>query len=152
MIYDSAKNIAQYSALNADLESVVRAALDYAGKHFSAGHVAVDGERVYLNLASYQTHDASSAAAEAHKAYVDVMVMLDGVETVYVQHAEQLKEITQPYNSDTDALLGKLSEQATAVILRPGDFLILFPQDAHMPGCHAHEPSSVKKVIGKIRI
>ncbi len=152
MIYDSAKNIAQYSALNADLESVVRAALDYAGKHFSAGRVAVDGERVYLNLASYQTHDASSAAAEAHKAYVDVMVMLDGVETVYVQHAEQLKEITQPYNSDTDALLGKLSEQATAVILRPGDFLILFPQDAHMPGCHAHEPSSVKKVIGKIRI
>lgn len=152
MIYDSAKNIAQYSALNADLERVVRAALDYAGKHFSAGRVAVDGERVYLNLASYQTHDASSAAAEAHKAYVDVMVMLDGVETVYVQHAEQLKEITQPYNSDTDALLGKLSEQATAVILRPGDFLILFPQDAHMPGCHAHEPSSVKKVIGKIRI
>ena len=134
------------------MESVVRAALDYAGKHFSAGRVAVDGERVYLNLASYQTHDASSAAAEAHKAYVDVMVMLDGVETVYVQHAEQLKEITQPYNSDTDALLGKLSEQATAVILRPGDFLILFPQDAHMPGCHAHEPSSVKKVIGKIRI
>lgn len=152
MIYDSAKNIAQYSALNADLESVVREALAYAGERFSAGRVVVDGERVYLNLASYQTHDASSAVAEAHKAYVDVMVMLDGEETVYVQHTEQLKEITQPYNADTDALLGKLSEQATAVILCPGDFLILFPQDAHMPGCHAHEPSSVKKVIGKIRI
>lgn len=77
---------------------------------------------------------------------------VDGMETVYVQHTGQLKVITQPYNSDTDALLGKLSEQATAVILCPGDFLILFPQDAHMPGCHAHEPSSVKKVIGKIRI
>lgn len=74
MIYDSVKNIAQYSALNADLESVVRAALDYAGERFSTGHVAVDGERVYLNLASYHTHDASSAAAEAHKAYIDIMV------------------------------------------------------------------------------
>ena len=150
MIYDSVKNIAQYSALNADFESVVRAALSYAGERFSTGCVAVDGERVYLNLADYQTHEASSAVAEAHKAYIDVMVMLDGMETV--QHTGQLKVITQPYNSDTDALLGKLSEQATAVILCPGDFLILFPQDAHMPGCHAHEPSSVKKVIGKIRI
>ena len=152
MIYDNVKNIAQYSALNADFESVVRAALSYAGERFSTGCVAVDGERVYLNLAGYQTHEASNAVAEAHKAYIDVMVMLDGMETVYVQHTGQLKVITQPYNSDTDALLGKLSEQATAVILCPGDFLILFPQDAHMPGCHAHEPSSVKKVIGKIRI
>lgn len=152
MIYDSVKNIVQYSALNADFENVVCAALSYAGERFSTGCVAVDGDRVYLNLASYQTHEASSAVAEVHKAYIDVMVMLDGMETVYVQHTEQLKEITQPYNSDTDALLGKLSEQATAVILCPGDFLILFPQDAHMPGCHAHEPSSVKKVIGKIRI
>lgn len=152
MIYDSVKNIVQYSALNVDFENVVCAALSYAGERFSTGCVAVDGERVYLNLASYQTHEASSAVAEVHKAYIDVMVMLDGMETVYVQHTEQLKEITQPYNSDTDALLGKLSEQATAVILCPGDFLILFPQDAHMPGCHAHEPSSVKKVIGKIRI
>ena len=125
MIYDSVKNIAQYSALNADFESVVRAALSYAGERFSTGCVAVDGERVYLNLAGYQTHEASSAVAEAHKAYIDVMVMLDGMETVYVQHTGQLKVITQPYNSDTDALLGKLSEQATAVILCPGDFLIL---------------------------
>ena len=49
----------------------------------------------------------------------------------------------------TDALLGKLGNQPAAIVLHPGDFLILFPQDARMPGCHAHKPSSVKKLSGK---
>lgn len=152
MIYDSVGNLAQYTALLEDLEEVVRTALAYSGKRFSSGRIELDGSRVFLNLASYQTHEASGAAAEAHKAYVDVMVMLEGTETVYVQHTNQMQEITQAYDANSDALLGKLGEGATAVVLHPGDFLILFPQDAHMPGCHAQEPALVKKVIGKIRV
>ena len=152
MIYDSVKNIAQYTAVNADLENVIHTALKYAGEHFSAGRIEIAGDRVYLNLANYHTHEASDAVAEAHKAYIDVMVMLEGTETVYVQHTDQMQEVTQTYDADTDALLGKLGVETTAVILRPGDFLVLFPQDAHMPGCHAKTSASVKKVIGKIKI
>ena len=31
-----------------------------------------------------------------------------------------------------------------------GSFVVLFPQDAHAPGCEADGKSSVKKIIGKV--
>lgn len=151
MIYGRVEDIAQYAAIHPEIKTVVEAAQNYSGTRFSPGRVELDGERVYMNLSSYQTHSSEGALAEAHRAYVDVMVMLEGTETVYVQHTSQMK-IVHPYDPQIEAALGKLSETPTAVVLKPGDFLILFPQDAHMPACHAAEESAVKKAIGKIRI
>ena len=38
------------------------------------------------------------------------------------------------------------------VILNPGDFIVIAPEDAHMPGCCVDSPIQVKKVVIKVKI
>ena len=51
-----------------------------------------------------------------------------------------------------EALLAETDEDATAVRLEAGSFIVLFPQDAHAPACYADGMKHVKKIIGKVRI
>jgi YhcH/YjgK/YiaL family protein len=38
------------------------------------------------------------------------------------------------------------------LILTPGRYVIVFPQDVHRPGCRCGEGDRVKKVVVKIRV
>jgi len=38
------------------------------------------------------------------------------------------------------------------VILYPGDFIVVAPEDAHMPGCRVEDSIPVKKVVIKVKI
>ena len=89
---------------------------------------------------------------EAHRKYVDVMCMIEGEETIYVQPTALLHHITQAYDENQDALLAEMEEGCCEIRLHPGEFVILFPEDAHAPGCRINGPSHVKKIIGKVRI
>ena len=48
--------------------------------------------------------------------------------------------------------LAETDPDATAVRLEAGSFIVLFPQDAHCPGRCVEESTTVKKIIGKVRI
>jgi YhcH/YjgK/YiaL family protein len=80
------------------------------------------------------------------------MVIVEGVETVYVKRTNALQSVTKPYDAAIDALLADTDDDVSAVRLEKGDFLVLFPEDAHAPGCHADAPCHIKKVIGKVKI
>ncbi len=152
MILDKLENAARYAAINEGIVKAVAAAKALCADTYQKGRVDVDGEHVYLNCAEYDTHERVGALTEAHRAYLDVMVMIDGCETVYVKRTDALQNVTKPYDASIDALLADTDADVTAVRLVKGDFLVLFPEDAHAPGCHADAPCHVKKVIGKVKI
>ena len=152
MILDKLENAARYAAINEGIVKAVEAAKQLRADTYQKGRVDVDGEHVYLNCAEYDTHERVGALTEAHRAYLDVMVMIDGCETVYVKRTDALQNVTKPYEASIDALLADTDADVTAVRLVKGDFLVLFPEDAHAPGCHADAPCHVKKVIGKVKI
>ena len=103
-------------------------------------------------FAQYDTMSLDNAAIEAHKKYIDVMVMIEGSETIYVKPTEDLSKITRLYDAEGDALLAELDTDASAIRLDAGSFIILFPQDAHAPSRYADGPCAVKKIIGKVLI
>lgn len=37
-------------------------------------------------------------------------------------------------------------------VLKPGDMVVLFPEDAHMPCVAAEGPAQMKKAVFKIRV
>lgn len=152
MILDTLSNAGTYLFPYAGISQVLEAAKSYTPENFSRGIVELDGRRVYMNLASYETHAPEGALAEAHQRYIDVMVMVEGEETIYVKDVNRLEKITKPYSETGDVLLADRDADTTAVRLAPGQFLVLFPQDAHSPGCHADGPMTVKKIVGKVRI
>ena len=152
MIYDSLKNAAQYKGLHAGIDQVLEAAKAYTPDNYPSGRVDIDGDNVYMNMAAYETHSTEKAVFEAHQQYVDVMVMVDGAETIYVKHTDKLSHVYQEYDPKIEALLADFDKDGTPVRMEPGSFVVLFPQDAHSPGCHVDGPVNVKKIIGKVKL
>ena len=112
----------------------------------------LEGDDIYLNLAAYDTHEKDKGCMEAHRAYIDVMCMIAGEETIYIKPTVCLRHIIQAYDAQKDALLAELDDDCSAIRLHAGEFVILFPEDAHAPGCWTERQSHVKKIIGKVRI
>ncbi len=154
MIYDVIKNAKAYAGVGEGIQQVIEAAAAYTPENYTTGQVKLNGDDAYMNLAAYQTHAFQDGLFEAHRQYLDVMVIVEGTETVYVKHTPSLTNITMEYDPKGDALLAKEDhiEDMSAILLYPGTFLVLFPDDAHAPGCVYQEASSVKKIIGKVRI
>lgn len=151
MIFDTLANIDNYVFTPA-----IRAVLNYAKQlpldKFPAERVVLDGDNLFINPQQYVTKDPADAFSEAHREYVDVFVMLDGEETVYVKNTDRLSRITKDYDPAIDALFAEKVGDMTAVRMQAGTFLILYPQDAHAPCCHADGPAPVKKLVGKVKI
>ena len=152
MIFDSLSNAKQYAGIHPGIDRILEAAKTYTSENFPADAVVLEADKVILNPGDYTTHPAEGACLEAHRQYIDVMCMIEGCETIYVKNTAQLSDVYKPYDAEIDALLATLDADATPVRLSAGSFVVLFPQDAHAPGCDADGPCAVKKCIGKARI
>lgn len=152
MIYDNLKNLDSYRFTEPGITQVLEAAKAYTPENFPNTRVVLDGDNVFMNMPAYETHGLEKAVLEAHRKYVDVMVMIEGRETIYVKNTDRLQDVYSPYEDGRDALLAHMDKDVIPVDMQPGDFLVLLPQDAHAPGCHAGAPSKVKKIIGKVLI
>ncbi len=152
MILDLIENAGQYAGLYPGVDRALKRMQTYSPENYPGGKVEVDGDRLFLLLNSYETHESQGALMEAHRRYLDVMYMVEGEEIIYVKPTGSLGNVTKPYDESIEALLAKLDEDATAVRLTAGSFIVLFPQDAHAPGCCVESPTNVKKIIGKVQI
>lgn len=152
MIFDSLSNAKQYKGLNEKIDKLFQELQKFTSKNYPDGALKLDGDDLYMIFGDYETHDRKEAIMEAHKQYIDVMYMVEGEETIYVKQTDEIAHITKEYDYEIDALLGDLDDDATPIKLKEGQFVVLFPQDAHSPACVVDKPIRVKKIIGKVRI
>ena len=152
MILTKIEDAARYAGLHAGIARMLDAMGGYTAQTFVPGRVSLDGDRLFMNFSEYETHPLEGALSEAHRLYVDVMYVLEGSETVYVKPAKELKTVTREYDPSIEALLALTDDDVSAIRLDPGSVLILFPEDAHAPGCCAGGPARVKKIIGKVML
>ena len=152
MIMDSISCAERYHGLHLGIDRVLEAVKQYTPENYPGGRIPLDGENIYLNLLEYDTHSPAEGMTEAHRAYIDVMYLVEGAEVVYVKPVHRLQKVTREYDASIDALLGEVDGDSSAIRLMPGDFLVLFPEDAHAPACFADQSVHVKKIIGKVKI
>lgn len=152
MILDILENANQYAGIHPGIDRALEEMKRFTLDNYGDGRVEVDGDNVFLLLNNYETHPKSESMAEAHRKYIDVMYMVEGVETIYVKNVEKLRCVTEEYTEENEALIAETDDDATAVRLEAGYFVILFPQDAHSPACDADGKHTVKKIIGKVRV
>lgn len=153
MICDSFENAYKYESVIPNLGAVLAAAREIGKGTFTAGRQPMDGENVFLNKMTYDTHPVKGATAEAHRLYADVMVVNAGKEAVYVGGAEALSEMTVEYDPAKECYLGVIDEsRATKAVLTQGRFLVIFPEEVHAPGCDAEGKETVEKIVGKIKL
>ena len=87
--------------------------------------------------------------AEGHIKNIDIQYITKGEEVIEVYTKDQV-ELVQEYNEEKDYALYKPIAEGRKVILKPYDFLILYPEDLHILGLASGEPQEVEKVVIKI--
>ena len=153
MIFGNINDRKRYQDVHKGVAIALEAVAGYTKENFSDTQVKIDGDRLYLNFAKYETSPlAPDSLCEAHRKYIDVMYMVEGSETIYVKNAAAVSTVTREYDPEIEAMLGLTDSDVCAVRLDAGSFVVLFPEDAHTPGCDADGTHSVKKIIGKVLV
>jgi YhcH/YjgK/YiaL family protein len=114
------------------------------------GRIALDGDRVFALVQSYATTPASERLFEAHRSHADLQFVASGEEAIYYSPLGRLRE-NAPYSSVKDVALFD-GENDMPLVMPPGFFAILLPQDGHKPCCVWKVPRAVKKVVVKIHL
>ena len=135
----------------------VSAALNYLRRtdfsELPEGRHELDGDRLFAVVQRYRTKPLKEARWEAHRKYLDVQYMVEGVERMgYAPLADGLS-IQEPYDAKTDLVFYDIRGDWFEVAA--GGFAVFGPQDIHAPGLAAGNPpctGEVLKVVVKCRV
>jgi YhcH/YjgK/YiaL family protein len=151
MISDTLDNIRRYFAVLPGLESVAGFLSRTDLSSLPLGRHELAGDPVYLSLTEYQTRPASEKRWEGHKQYVDLQIVVSGEEYIGVLPVASLTPNTE-YSAGKDVLFFDPPAGSSAIMMTPGYFCLLFPEDGHQPGFHPDSARNVRKAVFKIRI
>ena len=153
MIFTNTKNAKRYENVNPLMREAFEALYKLAGEDFVPGRHDVRGDEIFIFANEYKTKPADQTPYEAHRKYIDVMLMLEGEEYIAYTDIEGAGEITDPYDEKKgDYILAKEGDQPSVAIMRPGDIAIFFPEDLHSPGRITVEISNVRKLVCKVLV
>ena len=103
---------------------------------------------MFASIEEYDTKKREHAHFEAHRKYVDIQVTLLNEEIIEVQPLDGLS-VVESYNPEKDIAFFERNTQKGLVYNIVGQFSVLFPEDAHMPGLRGNH-ERVKKVVVKV--
>ena len=149
MIYTKRKDMERYLGMSDTLDTAIRYLVSADLTKLAMGRNEVDGDNVFINRFDYTTMPEEQASWEGHKYYADIHVVLEGEERIGVTDAGSLTAGEYdaagdfiPYEGPVDAW----------VAMRPGDILVVFPEDVHMVKVQRGGPSAVKKAVFKVKV
>lgn len=148
MIIDNLKYINSYFDINNKIYTAIEYLKELEIEKISVGKYMIDDE-IFALVSEYETHEEVEGLWEAHREYIDIQYIAKGVEKIGYCAIDKLS-VSDEYNQNLDVVLGHA--EGDFVTLFKGDFMILFPQDAHKPGNLYHLKSKVKKVVVKVKI
>ncbi|MBS0661627.1 MAG: YhcH/YjgK/YiaL family protein [Verrucomicrobia bacterium] len=115
------------------------------------GRYEIDGPDLFALVQSYTTTPAAERKLEHHRKFADVQYLFAGAEIIEYAPLGAL-EVDRPYDEANDYGLVRDAVPNASLVLRPGQWAIFLPQDAHKPGCALGAPAAVRKVVLKVRL
>lgn len=149
MIFDKIKNLEHYGAVHRHIIDVVRFINEETCSGCEDGTYGINNEGAFVTIETYETKDAAECCIECHDSYIDVQVMIDGVERAGVCHRAACSELDHDPGRD----FRKLEGAVDFLTLRAGSFMIFFPDDGHMPKVRlGPSPETVRKAVFKLPV
>ena len=115
----------------------------------------ISGENYRVNFSgqyidtSDKSNDGTDKRFEAHRKYIDIHYCVSGSEGIGYADIATLTPETE-YDEEADYFF--LSGKYQRLILREGDFCIVFPEDAHIPAMIGDKPEKLLKAVAKIAL
>lgn len=151
MIHDSLCHSSRYDSLGPGFA----AAFAWLRQHGTAAIVEpvhIDGDRVIARPGAYETHPRDPARFECHRRFADVQFVAEGEEIIEVADPAALHPV-ELYDETADIAWFAADAPQRPVSLRAGEFLVLWPHEAHQPGLATPAgPCAVRKVVVKVAL
>ena len=149
MILDSLKNHARYHALNQRLEKAFDYILATDLTRLAAGRHDIDGDDIYMNVMDVDLKRPEDAKLEIHDRYLDIQVLVTGRSETFGWSPRE--RIVRPLGAFDEAKDIQFFDDVpqTCYDVTPGQFVLLFPEDAHAPMIGE---GAIRKIIVKVRI
>lgn len=150
MIVDHMDFFNEYRSLGPEFDSAFNFLSECKAHRITDGRYPIEDDSVYALVQSYPTDEEQNRQYEAHRQFIDIQYVLEGSEIIYWLPIGQAPEGTE-YSEELDAVLFQ-AQGGSPLVMSEGFFAVLFPQDAHKPGCVLNKRMQVRKIIVKIRI
>ncbi len=134
------------------LHPLFKTAFDYIKQHdllnAELGRIELQGDELFINNVEATLVEKSAQPLEVHRQYIDIHVPLDGTEIVGWKALCDTATSREAFDVENDFAL--YDEPATTYTeLHTGEFLIVYPEDAHAP---IIGNGKLRKLIVKVRL
>jgi biofilm protein TabA len=149
MIFDSVKNRENYKE-----HPLIYQALSYLGS-LPEGELPASGQVLipdvlFCNPVTLISRPEEECIYEAHRNYADLHYIVEGTEGIATADVSAL-QVTTPYDGEKDILFLK-GEEDGRYYLKPGQFMVCWPNDAHKVAIMRGQPEQIRKIVCKIRM
>ena len=145
MIFDTVEHVKNYKGLGRVYE-----ALEFLSKtdftNLPIGKVELDGDNLFYMIQEYET--SAERNTEGHYKYIDIQALVTGEEIIGVADISEPKTMTKEV-PEKDCYFYDCETQP--ILMKPGYFLVLYPNDLHKPCVAVGEPQKCRKVVMKIK-
>ncbi|MEH2950003.1 YhcH/YjgK/YiaL family protein [Sporofaciens sp. JLR.KK001] len=149
MIFGNIQNLREYLCMEDGIFECFNYAKENNLSAYDRGCHEIDAKRIFVNIMEYETVKPEDRFWEAHREYLDVHLMLEGTERIDLNFIQNMD--VKEYAAKDD-FLSMDGEKNASVILKPGDFLVCYPTDAHRTAVAADKQENIKKAIFKVKI
>lgn len=128
--------------------------LETFGPETPDGRFEIQGDDIFGGVASYNNRERADAICETHIKKIDIQMCLEGSERIEWAPKGTIP-VKTPYDAAKDAeFYAQPAEPLPCgVDMKPGYFMILWPEDAHMPALKPTDGTeSVKKLVVKLSV
>ena len=149
MIFDSVKNKEHYREYPLIYEALTWLDTLPDGELPASAQVLIP-DILFCNPVTLTSKPEEECRYEAHKHYADLHYIVEGVEGIATADTASLHAAT-PYDAEKDILFLQ-GEEDGRYYLKPGQFMVCWPSDAHKVAIMKERPGQIRKLVCKIRM
>lgn len=112
------------------------------------GRYSLAGDALFALVQVYTTKPASEGFWEAHRRYIDLQFIVQGIERIGYAPLHRMQLASHDEQRDLSVLNG----EGDLLTLTEHCFMLLWPEDAHMPGLQTDQSEPVRKIVFKIAV
>lgn len=150
MIIDKLDNAAHNPVYPQVIRQALQAIIANQPKQLANGKYPIEGELIYFSVFDGNTKPLEEQRPELHARYIDVHIVLEGVEIIGAAPVEQQQLTDGEFDEQNDIGFYQGMGCETLIKLLPGDLTILFPGELHRPMATLNEPAALRKIVAKI--
>ena len=147
MIIDTIENLGKYVTLNPLFADVVEFLKNNDLQTIEEGKHFIKDKDLFVNIQVAKGKTQDAAVLETHIEMIDIQIPITCEETFGYTPLCNLPDFE--YNAEKDITKYGDTKAQTYVTVKPGQFVIFFPQDGHAP-CIINQPE-IKKAIFKVK-